>query len=474
MVKFKPYFERRYPRLERIVAIIALINLALVAFDLTYISLRPVYRQYLTSVTRVYDPVKGILAHPQTEQYQAQVEQVKTHLAEADRQFQDESLGESPEVEASLADLQTLSQQLMTEQAFAQPHGSDALVTIQQTLQTRTGQPTAQAALNQFWSADYLEQRGWQAELEFWDRQIQPFFRANYYRTVNRWGAPTDYFWLIDLPFILLFAIDIGARIVDTRRRHPALTWVEATLRRWYDLFLILPFWRAWRVLPVALRLYQVDVLNLGPVQAEAQRGTIVTVGADIAGISGIEIIEQLQDSIRQGELLNWIALIDPVDNGAGTIVAEEEMSAIADRLYQVGIDNILPQVRPDIEDLVQHSIAKTLEQMPGYPQLYQLPGLDQVSTQIQKLSQSLAQGLYRSISGSLLDDRGTAITARLQHHLRAAIADELSQHQTRQEIESRLVSALEKFKLKYVKSLAESGGEKLSEHTELLRRQIS
>ncbi len=474
MVKLKPYFERHYPRLERLIAIIALVNLVLVFFDLTYLNLRPVYRQYLTSVTHLYDPVKGIQAHPQTAQYQAQVDQIKVQLTEADVQFRDGALRESPAVTASLANLQTLSQQLVTEQVFAQPHGSHALVTLQQTLQARTGQPSTQAALSQFWSVDYLEQRGWQSELEFWERQIQPFFQANYYRTVNRWGAPTDYFWLIDLPFVLIFAADIGARIVTTRRRHPLLTWFEAALRRWYDLFLILPVWRAWRMLPVALRLYQIDVLNLDPLQAEAQREVIVTVGADIAGISGIEIIEQLQDAIRQGELLNWIALIDPADNGAGNIVAEEEMSAIAHRLYQVGIDNILPQVQPDIEDLVQHSITKTLEQMPGYPQINNLPGLGQISTQVQHLSQSMAQNLYRSIAGSLLDTEGTAITARLQHNLREAIAHELSQHHTRREIESRLVSALEQFKFKYVKALAESGVEKLSEHTELLRRQIS
>ena len=466
MVKTKPYFERHYPRLERIVAIIALINLALVVFDLTYLNLRPVYRQYAAVVTRIYDPVKGIVAHPQTEQYQAQVEGLKTQLTQADLR--------SPGVETSLADLQTLSQRLVSEQAFAQPHGSQALVTIQQALQARTGQFSAQDALSQFWTVDYLEQRGWQAELELWERQIQPFFQANYYRTVSRWGAPTDYFWLIDLPFVLIFAVDVGARIVATRRRHPGLTWVEAMLRRWYDLFLILPFWRAWRILPVALRLYQVDVLNLDPVQAEAQREVIVTVGADIAGISGIEIIEQLQDSIRQGELLKWIALIDPVDNGVGELVAEEEMTAIANRLYQVGVDNILPQVQPDIEDLVQHSLTKTLEQMPGYPQVKHLPGLALFSTQVQSLSQSVAQSLYGSIAGSLLDAEGTAITARLQHHLREAIAAELSQHNTRYEIESRLVSALDKFKYKYVKALAESGGEMLAEHTELLRRQIS
>ncbi|MBD2109162.1 hypothetical protein [Nodosilinea sp. FACHB-13] len=469
MVKFKSYFERHYPNLERVIAIIALVNLALVFFDLTYLNLRPVYRQYLSPVTQVYDPVKGIKAHPLTERYLTQVEQLKSQL--------DQTGLRSLPTQNSLSDLQNLSQQLSTERAFAEPHGDLALVAIQQALRSRTAQLSAQDAFSQFWSADYLEQANWQTELEFWDRQIQPFFQGNYYRTVNRWGAPTDYFWLIDLPFVLIFGVDILARISATRRRNPDLTWIEAGLRRWYDLFLLLPFWRGWRALPVALRLYQVDLLALEAVQAEAQRDVIVTVGADIAGIAGIEIIEQLQDSIRQGELLNWIALIDPVADSENSVdlVAEEEITAIASRLYQVGVDNILPQVQPDIEELVQHSIARTLEQMPGYPQLNYLPGLEQVSVQmIKHLSHSVAQGLYRSVAGSLLDARGAEITARLQHNLREALASELSQYNTRKEIESRLVSALDKFKIKYVKALAEAGGETLANHTELLRKQLS
>jgi hypothetical protein len=468
MVKFRSYFERHYPKLERIIATIALINLGLVFFDLTYISLRPVYRQYLPIVAQVYDPVKGIVNHPQTEAYQAQVDALTQQLAAP--------VPQPLQIKTTLSDLRNLSQQLMTQPSFTSPYGNDALATIQQTLQERTGQRSAQVAFDQFWNADYLEQRGWQSELAFWNGQIRPFFEANYYRQITALGMPVDYFWLIDLPFVLVFAIDIVSRIRMTHRRHPNLTWVEAALRRWYDLFLLLPFWRGLRTIPVALRLYQVDLLNLEPVQAEAQRDVVVTVGADIAGIAGIEIIEQMQNSIRQGDLLDWTAWIDPnIDNGAVKIVAEEEMTAIANRLYSVGVHDILPQVQPDIEDLVQHSIAKTLEQLPGYPKASYLPGLEQLSAQVkQGLSHSLAQGLYRTIATSMADPKGEEITARLQHNLRAAVAQALSQHNTRQDIEHRLVSALEKFKLKYVKALAEAGGEKLAERTELLRRQIS
>jgi hypothetical protein len=469
MIRFKPYFDRHYPKLERIIAVIALVNLALVFFDITYLSLRPTYRQYLTGITQIYDPLKGITPHPETQRYQAQVDQLNRHLAQGGPQ--------SPQVEDSLLELQRLSQPLLTHRVFAEPHGEQAIVTLQQLLQERTGQPSGEAAFAEFWGVDYLNQRGWQQELAFWDSQMRPFFQANYYRRITPLGLPLSYFWLIDLPFMLVFASDSVLRIRALRRRQPALTVVEAALRRWYDLFLVLPFGRWLRVIPVSLRLYQVDLLNLEPVQEEAQRDVVVTVGADLAGIAGIEIIGQLQDSIRQGELFNWVALMDPE---AGTIppnglITQEEITAIASQFYQVGIDNILAQVQPDIEALMQHSISKTLEQMPGYPQINHIPGLDQVSSQVlQGLSHAVAQGLYRSVTSSLLDAEGAAITQRLQHNLRAAIAGELSQYNTRQEIELRLVKALDHFKRDYIKALAETGGEKLAEHTEMLRKHIN
>lgn len=469
MVKFRSYFERHYPRLERIIAAIALINLGLVFFDLSYIGLRPIYRQYLPAIVQVYDPVKGIVSHPQTEAYQIQVDTLSQQLAAPNPQ--------PLQIETSLSNLRRLSRRITTERVFITPNGDDSLATLQQVLQARTGQRSAQAAFDQFWSADYLSARGWHPELAFWNSQIRPFFAANYYRQITALGWPVDYFWLIDLPFVLIFAVDIVNRIRASYQRNSHLTWVEAALRRWYDLFLLLPFWRGLRAISVALRLYQVDLLNLEPVRAEAQRDVVVTVGVDIAGIAGIEIIEQMQDSIRQGDLLGLTAWLDPATDTQGEveIVAEEEITAIAHRLYRVGVHDVLPQVQPDLEDLVQHSIATTLEQLPGYPNVNHVPGLAQLSKEFQQgLSLALARGLYRTLTSSLSDQKGEEISTRLQHNFRNALATALSQNNTREEIESRLIRTLEKFKLNYVKSLTEAGGEKLAERTELLRKQIS
>ena len=468
MVKFQPDFERRHPRIARIVAIVALVNLGLVFFNLSYLNLRQVYRHYLPGITRLYDPVKGIQTHPETEYYQAEVDQLKAQLAQTGVQ--------SPQVEESLLELRQISQRLIGETAFVGANGEYALAAIQQSIRTRTGETFAVDAFNRFWSSAYLSQQGWPQELAFWDAQVRPLLQSNYLRRTNSLGVPVDYFWLIDLPFILVFAGEILTRLLSMRRHSPELTWLDITLRRWYDVFLLLPFWRSLRLIPVTLRWYQVGWLDLEPVKAEAQRDTVVVIGADLAGIVGIQLIEQMQASIRNGDWLDWLAA-DGSSQDASVVEAmnQHEMSAIADQLYDTSVHHILPRIQPDIEELVQHSLTNTLENMPGYPQLNLLPGLERVSTRVmQQLSSSVVQGVYTGIRGSLLDTEGQEITARLQRNLRDAIAEELRQHNTLHEIQSRLINVLENIKLNYVKAIAEAGGEELANRTEQLRRQIS
>ncbi len=44
----------------------AIVNLSLILFDMTYVWLRPYYFTYVPVVTRIYDPVLGIEPHPLT------------------------------------------------------------------------------------------------------------------------------------------------------------------------------------------------------------------------------------------------------------------------------------------------------------------------------------------------------------------------------------------------------------------------
>jgi hypothetical protein len=54
---------------ERLMAIIATINLCLVIFDLSYVPWRDFYLRKIPQITQIYDPIKGIEKHRETQQY---------------------------------------------------------------------------------------------------------------------------------------------------------------------------------------------------------------------------------------------------------------------------------------------------------------------------------------------------------------------------------------------------------------------
>lgn len=190
----QPIRSNRYFWLERWMAVLAVLNLVLVGFDLTYLNARSLYLQFIPGLVQVYDPIKGIHAHPETQRYLEQVSDLKAQVAQTGL--------DNPEAKAALAELRQSSQALIQNDPFI---GDNATVeTIQQNLKTRTGAESVFGAFDRFWSLEHLTAETWPTELEFWNQQIQPLLAANYYRQVNQFGYPIDYFWLIDLPFTLI------------------------------------------------------------------------------------------------------------------------------------------------------------------------------------------------------------------------------------------------------------------------------
>ncbi|NDJ16430.1 hypothetical protein [Myxacorys almedinensis] len=462
----QPVRHRRY-WLERAIAVLAAINLALVFFDLSYLYARSFYLQVSPQLVQKYDFVKGIRPYPETQAYLDQVAALESHVVQFGLQ--------SADVETALTKLrrEARSQGLSQENGFAGDSRSDAIATINQTLKARTGATSDREAYDRFWSQPYLTQTGWQAAIAFWNTQIRPLLAANYYRQVDRFGHFVDYFWLIDLPFILLFAVDTLSRIRAIGQRQPELSWLEASLRRWYDFFLLLPFWRWLRVLPVSVRLYQADLLDLEPLRAEAQHDFVIGFAAELTEMVGVQAIDQLQASIRRGDIMRW--LLYPETRGDYVQVnGQNEVSAIAARLVNIGVKNVLPQVQPDIQALVHHSVVTTVKQLPGYQQLQQLPGISYLPQQIaDNLAKALSHIAYANLVQTLEDPVAAEITTRLSRNVRDALEQELQKKHNTREIESLLIDMLEEIKINYVREIGEIGIEQLAIETEQLHRKV-
>ncbi len=451
---------------ERLIAILALINLGLVLFDISYLYTRDFYLQVIPSLTQLYDPVKGIKPHPSTENYLQQVENLESQVV---------AFGlKSPEVENQLAELSRLSTQIIEDNPFAVADKSSTLEKIQEEMRQRTGITSARDAFAKFWHPDYLQQAGWREEIEFWNSEIRPLIQANYYRDINIYGKFIDYFWLMDLPFVLIFALNFLSRTFQTSRRNPHLNWLEAMLRRWYDVFLLIPFARWLRVIPVTIRLYQSKLLNLDPFKAQINRDFAVGFAQEITEMVGIQVIDQMQKSIKKGDVSRW--LFHPESRRPYVqINNQSELQVITSRLVKVSIYDVLPKIQPDIADLIHHTIQSTINESPVIRQLQQIPGLNQLPNQlVEQLAANLTKSAYATLLKALEDPVGAEVTGRLIKNFREALEVELQKRHNLQELEQLFVDMLEEIKINYVKNIAEEGIERTVEEVENLQRQFS
>jgi hypothetical protein len=101
---------------------LAIINVSLILFDLTYLWLRPQYFRLLPIVTDVYDPVKGIEPHPLTERYLEIADETDALLP----------AGVSPvELAPRLSELRELSAQIVTENPFERSGQTRSVIRLQ-------------------------------------------------------------------------------------------------------------------------------------------------------------------------------------------------------------------------------------------------------------------------------------------------------------------------------------------------------
>lgn len=456
---------RKVSWFERLIAILAVVNLALVLFDLSYIPWRNFYLQNFPQLTQIYDPVKGIEPHPETQNYLNRVNELEEQVLQTGLQ--------SPPTAAVLENLQILSHRIIEDNPFEGANKTSTLEKIKNEIRGRVGVDSARDAFATFWSQPYLTQAGWQQEINFFNTEIRPFIETNYYRDIDRFGKFVDRFRLIDLAFISLFVLEILGRTYYISRRKPELNWLEALLRRWYDVFLVLPFWRWLRVIPVTLRLYQANLLNLDPFRKQLNYDFAASFAEELAELVGVEAINQIQESIRRGDVTRW--LLHPESRQPYVQVNNtNEVKAIATRLVNVSVYDVLPQVQPDIEALVHHSLESTLSQATVYQQIQNIPGLNHLPSQLtETLAHNLSHTVYSNLVKALEDPVGAELTARLMGNFRDALETELQKKHNRQEFESLLVDMLEEIKINYVRGIAEGGLERALEEVDQLHRNL-
>jgi hypothetical protein len=447
-------------------AVLALANLGLVAFDFSYIPWRDFWLRNFPVVTRLYDPVKAIEPHRDTEAYLATVDTLEQEL----QQF---GL-ESAQVQARLQELRDHSAEMISSNPFAVANKSGTLERIKNRMREHVfgsrRRESARQAFTTFWSTENLSQRGLVSEWKFFTQEIRPLIAVNYYRPIGENGEYIDWFWLIDAPFIAIFALEFIARTFYLSRRYQSLSWLDAMLWRWYDLFFLLPFFRWLRVIPAVVRLDQAKIINLARVRAQASQGLVANISEDIAEVVVVQVIDRFQSAIERGEISRW--LIQSVNRPYIDLNQRDEIQELATHLVKTTVYQVLPKIKPDLEALLRHNIDTILSQSSAYQGLKAMPLVGDLPRQInERLVADVTSGVYDAIALALEDKQGAELISKLVKSFGQNLATELQNQRSLQEIQSLATDLLEEIKVNYVRRLNEEDVESILEEARQIRR---
>lgn len=473
--------------LERFMALLAVVNLIIVAFDLSYIPLRDFWLsgqvtlgginsayikfdgikldlipQNVSQLITRYDVVKGIIPNRDTEAYLAKVEQLQQEITTNGL--------ESPVVNNLMGDLRRLSIEIIQTNAFSEANKTGNLERIKNRMRSHIPNPdnSAKIAFWRFWTPAYFEGKVDQ-ELEFFKTEIQPLLETNYYQVIGENGGYVNYFGLIDFPFGVVFALEFLIRTWFISRRRTGVSWLDAMLWRWYDLFFLVPFWRWLRIVPVTIRLNQAQLINLNSIQKQISQGFVAGIAEDVTEVVIIRLINQIQASIRNGDMNR---LLSEVDNPYIDINDTNETIEIIRILAKVLADRVLPAIQPEAETLLHYSVDKALKQSPAYQGIKLLPGGDRTLT---GLSRQLVSQAYSAFSVALQtvlaeDKQFDRLLESLVSNIGKTISTELQAQQSMNKIEFLLIDLLEEIKINYVERLSQEDIEEILEQTRSLR----
>ncbi|MEH1884902.1 MULTISPECIES: hypothetical protein [unclassified Nostoc] len=451
---------------ERFMAIAATVNLGLVLFNLSYVPWRDFYLRKLPQVIQIYDPIKGIEPHRDTKNYLETIDVLEEQVRQTGL--------ESSQVNSRLIQISRLSSEMIDSNPFAGANKSGTLEKIKKRMRSHIGNESAKQSFATFWSQPYLSQNGWVKEINFFNESIRPLIATNYYRQIGENGDFVDNFWILDLPFVMLFGVELLGRTLFIKRRHPGLSWFEALLWRWYDLFLILPFWRWLRILPVLVRLDRAHLLNLHPVRKQIHQGIVANFAEELTEVVVVRVINQIQGSIQRGELTQWLSQQENLRPYID-INNVNEVEAIASLLVKTIVYHVLPDIQPAIVAILHHNIETVFHQVPMYRNLQNLPGVGQAQTQLsEQLATQITTNLYKTLVSAVEDPVGAKLTSQLVQRFSEALGSEIKEKHVLSEIQSLLFDFLEEIKINYVQRLSQEDIDQIIEQTRQLRTQAS
>ncbi len=467
-------------------ALLALANLMLVLFDLSYIPWRdfwlrgrfqipllntPVQLPVPPQLTQWYDPVKGIEPNRETQEYLTTVEELK--------QVVNQKGLRSAEAEKALATLRQLSNEMIATNPFALANKSGTLEKIKNRMRDRIypkqrARASAREAFNQFWSVEYLTEN-YQEKINWFDQQVGDLIRTNYFRSISESGDFTNNFGAMDAPFVLLFTVEFLARTFYLGRRYTGVSWLDAMVWRWYDVLLFFPFgvvfsgWAWLRLIPTTIRLHQAKLVNLKRLRDDVVESFVGSIANELTEVVLIQLVDQVQAAIQRGDLVRVLAA---TGSSRMDINDVDELAELTDLFLKMTVQKVLPEIQPELQAFVSQSVDVTLSQSTVYRRLKNLPGIGNLPGQVgDRLSHDLLNGINQTLAVVLDDPRVRERLKDLIQNIGQAYSIGLKEKAISQDVQTLLVDLLEEIKLSYVQQSETIPPEVLLEEARQLRQ---
>ncbi len=471
---YKPL--RRNLIFEKGMALFAVANFGLVLFDLSYIPWRNFYlfniggfsvellgfRVSVPRITDIYDPIKGIEPHRDTGDYINTVNRLKAEVA-------DQGL-RSPQVTATLEDLKTMSNEMIDSNPFAAANKTGTLERIKNRMRSHMGDKSSKESFALFWSQTHLSKAGFIEEMKFFDEQIQRLIQTNYFRQIDETGGFVDRFFLLDIWFINIIAVELALRIFYLHRSRN-LSWTEAALWRWYDFLFFLPFLQPIRIIPILVRLNQAELINIDTLKQQLQNSFIATFSEQLTQAVIVRVFDQMEDSVKNLDLKKLVT------EGKNYIDINNtnEVAAIATIVLQATVEDILPQMRPSVEALLKHATENALQQVSIYKGVAQIPGLGAIQQQVtEQIVLQISQTLFSSIKNlPPLDTKTIKLSEDLMQNLSDIITKEMRQNKSIDKVKLLLIDLLQEIKINYVKKLSQQEWEEILAQTNAIQQSV-
>lgn len=318
---------------------LAVINVSLIVFDLTYLYLRPYYDQFLPVVSRIYDPVKGIEPEPVTEEYLQLVN---------DLEGQGGYGTSTATVVELLGDLRELSAEIIDDNPFERSGLERNRIRMFVSMQQRLVDEGVLTPADRdpfeiadiFWSLEPDAGR-LSGRVEFFQANVASLLEENFFRLYDATGKLTDHFWIIDLPFLVIFILEFFISWRLAVRRHTYPRWFMYPIVHWYDVLGIMPFkqmrlFRLFRVASIYVRLSRSDRTIVGddPISRTIAYFSNI-VSEEISDMVSLRILNETQDELAKG---THKAIINSVATQHRDALARQLAVQVRDLLVDDGV----------------------------------------------------------------------------------------------------------------------------------------